>query len=102
MNALSVPTWIVHVSSILEWLAAIWLVWTYGEVTGNRIWWGLSLAMLPALVGALSAVTWHFFDNAESLQWLVTVQAGMTALGNTTLAIAGWGIWRSARARSQG
>ncbi|MFM8309843.1 MAG: DUF2499 domain-containing protein, partial [Microcystis aeruginosa] len=24
MNALSIPTWIVHVSSVVEWIAAIW------------------------------------------------------------------------------
>jgi len=33
MNALSIPTWIIHVSSVIEWSAAIALVWKYGEVT---------------------------------------------------------------------
>ncbi|MHC5717726.1 MAG: DUF2499 domain-containing protein, partial [Nostoc sp.] len=28
-------------------MVAIWLIWTYGELTNNRNWWGLSLAMLP-------------------------------------------------------
>ncbi|PSO59537.1 MAG: hypothetical protein BRC35_03795 [Cyanobacteria bacterium QH_10_48_56] len=97
MHALSIPTWIIHISSILEWIAAIWLVWSYGELTGNRAWWGLSFAMLPALIGALCAVTWHFFDNPESLDWLVTLQASMTVIGNSTLCVAAWWIWRSAR-----
>ncbi|MGL5795289.1 MAG: DUF2499 domain-containing protein [Waterburya sp.] len=95
MQALSIPTWIVHVSSVLEWTAAIYYIWQYGEITGDRSWYTLSFAMLPALVGAMCACTWHFFDNSQSLEWLVTLQASMTVLGNLTLCIAGWGIWRN-------
>jgi hypothetical protein len=97
MNALSIPTWIIHVSSVIEWIVAIWLIWTYSEVSGNPAWRSLSFAMLPALVSAMCACTWHFFDNPASLEWLVTLQAAMTVVGNFTLLIAGWWIWRSAK-----
>lgn len=97
MHALSIPTWIIHVSSVIEWAIAIWLIWSYGEVVGNRAWYAFSLAMLPALVSAMCACTWHFFDNAKSLEWLVTLQASMTVLGNFTLLAAGWLLWRSTR-----
>ena len=97
MHALSIPTWIIHVSSVVEWIAAIWLIWTYGEVKGDRSWWALSLGMLPALVSAMCACTWHFFDNPKSLEWLVTLQATMTVVGNITLCGAAWWIWRSAQ-----
>jgi CDP-diglyceride synthetase len=97
MHALSIPTWIIHVSSVIEWIAAIWLIWTYGEVTNNRAWRGFSWAMLPALLSAMCACTWHFFDNAESLEWLVTLQALMTVVGNCTLCLAAWWIWHSSR-----
>jgi hypothetical protein len=100
MHALSIPTWFIHVSSVIEWIAAIWLIWVYGEITQNRTWWALSLAMLPALVSAMCACTWHFFDNPDSLQWLVTLQASMTVLGNFTLMMAGWWIWRSAKVKA--
>ena len=93
MHALSIPTWIVHVSSVIEWIAAICFIWRYGEVTSDRRWWGLSLAMLPALVSAMCACTWHFFDNLPSLEWLVTVQASMTVVGNFTLCLAGWWMY---------
>jgi hypothetical protein len=95
MNALSIPTWVIHISSVVEWIAAIWLIWSYGELTGNRAWWGLSLAMLPALVSAMCACTWHYFDNTQSLEWLVTLQASMTVVGNITLMLAAIGLWRS-------
>jgi hypothetical protein len=97
MHALSLPTWIIHVSSVIEWIAAIWLITTYGQVTGDRSWKWLSYAMLPALISAMCACTWHFFDNSLSLEWLVTVQASMTVLGNITLCLAAWWIWRSAQ-----
>ncbi|MEQ9480728.1 DUF2499 domain-containing protein [Coleofasciculus sp. F4-SAH-05] len=101
MHALSVPTWLIHVSSVIEWIAAIWLIWSYGDITGNRYWWALSCAMFPALVGAMCACTWHFFDNPESLDWLVTLQASMTVLGNITLCAAAWWIWRCSRKADQ-
>ncbi|MBE9228106.1 DUF2499 domain-containing protein [Phormidium sp. LEGE 05292] len=97
MHVLSIPTWIIHFSSVIEWIAAIWLIWTYGEVTKNRAWYALSIGMLPALVSAMCACTWHYFDNPKSLEWLVTLQASTTVLGNFTLLIAGWLIWRSAK-----
>ena len=101
MHALSIPTWIIHVSSVIEWIAAIWLIWIYGEVSGNRAWWALSLAMLPALVSAMCACTWHFFENMKSLEWLVTLQAAMTVVGNFTLLAASWWIWRSPQSDDQ-
>lgn len=95
MNALSIPTWIIHISSVIEWIAAIWLIWRYGKVIGDHNWIYLSYAMLPALVSAMCACTWHFFDNSQSLEWLVTLQASMTVLGNFTLCLAGWWLWKS-------
>jgi hypothetical protein len=97
MHALSIPTWIIHISSVIEWIAAIWLIWIYGELTENRSWWGLSFAMLPALISAMCACTWHYFDNSESLEWLVTLQATMTLVGNFTLWVAAYIIWRSTK-----
>lgn len=35
-NALSFPTWVIHVSSVAEWVAAMGLMWQYAEVTGNE------------------------------------------------------------------
>lgn len=33
-NALSLPTWVIHISSVIEWVVAMALVWRYAEVTG--------------------------------------------------------------------
>ena len=50
--------------------------------------------MLPNLGSAMAAITWHIFDNADSLKLLVVIQASLTMLGNTTLAIAAWNLYR--------
>ena len=97
MHALSLPTWFIHIASVVEWIAAIFLVWRFAAVTGNLVWRWLSWGMLPALVGAMSALTWHFFDNAPELEWIVTIQASMTLAGNCTMALAAWAIWRRSR-----
>lgn len=93
MHALSIPTWIVHVSSVIEWIAAIWFIWRYAEVTGEDSWRWLAWGMLPALVSAMCACTWHFYDNLPSLEWLVTIQALTTVIGNCTLCLGAWRIW---------
>ncbi|MEO0825993.1 MAG: DUF2499 domain-containing protein, partial [Cyanobacteria bacterium J06642_9] len=72
MHALSIPTWIIHVASVAEWIAAIAFIWQYAVVCDRPAWRWLSFAMLPALISAMCACTWHFFDNAQSLSWLVT------------------------------
>jgi Protein of unknown function (DUF2499) len=102
MNALSIPTWMIHVSSVIEWIVAIWLIWVYSEVTENPAWRSLSFAMLPSLVSAMCACTWHFFDNAPSLEWLVIVQGATTLIGNGTLCLAAWWIYRSGQEEKPG
>ncbi|CAN8274171.1 unnamed protein product [Cochlearia groenlandica] len=91
-NALSLPTWAVHVSSVVEWITAMALVWKYGDRKGYESWKGLSWGMVPLLGGALCACTWHFFYNEESLEVLVALQAALTVIGNITLCIAAYRI----------
>ncbi|MED6167661.1 hypothetical protein PIB30_004880 [Stylosanthes scabra] len=45
-NALSLPTWAVHVSSVAEWIIAMALVWQYGDKSGHQAWKGLSWGMV--------------------------------------------------------
>lgn len=97
MHALSIPTWIVHITSVIEWMAAIWFVWQYAVVSDRPAWRLLPFAMLPNLISAMCACTWHFFDNAPALSWLVTMQASMTVVGNCAVCAAAWWIWRQAR-----
>jgi len=94
MHALSLPTWWIHVASVLEWGLAMLALQRWGQRRQEPEWSWMALAMLPALVSAMAACTWHLFDNAAELQGLVVLQAGCTLLGNTTLAAAAWNLQR--------
>lgn len=99
-NALSLPTWAIHVSSVVEWVTAMILVWQYGEASGYQSWKGLSWGMVPLLGGAFCACTWHFFYNSESLEVLVALQGALTFIGNATMCIAAYRIYKSSQERS--
>ncbi|MCP9815892.1 DUF2499 domain-containing protein [Synechococcus sp. GreenBA-s] len=102
MHALSLPTWWIHITSVLEWALAMLLVQRWGQRRGEPIWSWLALAMLPALVSAMCACTWHLFDNPDGLRGLVTIQAGTTLLGNIALAAVAYVIWRQSRSPRHG
>ena len=91
-NALSIPTWLIHFSSVLEYWIGMGLVWQYASTTGNERWKGLTWGMLPLHASGICACTYHFFYNPSSLQFLVTAQAGLTLLGNITLMLAAYRI----------
>ena len=102
MHALSLPTWWIHITSVLEWALAMLLVQRWGQRRGEPIWSWLALAMVPALVSAMCACTWHLFDNPDGLRGLVVLQAGTTLLGNIALAAVAYVIWRQSRSPRQG
>lgn len=87
-NALSVPTWAIHFSSVFEWLFAMGMVWKYAEASGNPKWRALTWGMLPLHASGVAACTYHFFYNSAEVGSLVALQAGLTLLGNTTVCIA--------------
>jgi len=87
-NALSIPTWAIHFSSVFEWIFAMGMVNQYAKATGNDKWRYLTYGMLPLHASGVAACTYHFFYNSPDVGFLVTLQAGLTLLGNTTVAIA--------------
>lgn len=89
MHELSFGTWWIHIASVIEWILAIVLIQRRGMTS-------LALAMLPALVSAMAACTWHLFDNSETLRGLVLLQASLTLLGNIALALAALQLKRRA------
>jgi len=90
VNALSLPTWLVHWSTVLEWLVAMSLVWRYAEATGNEKWKGLAWGMYLSHASSVFAITYHIFYN--QIGWILTGQALCTCLGNATLLLAAYRI----------
>ena len=75
-------------------MLAIILIAYISQSNTNKGMIFLALAMLPNLASAMAAITWHIFDNPIELKGLVVLQAGLTVIGNTTLAIAAWNLYR--------
>ena len=95
MHELSFGTWLIHISSVLEWIIAIFVINKISQNSKYKNFYWLSLAMIPNLIGAMSAITWHIYDNQIGLYGLVSLQGLFTIIGNTTLAISTFYIYKS-------
>ena len=93
MHELSFGTWLIHISSVLEWILAIFVINRVSKKEKYKYFYWLSIAMIPNLIGAMSAITWHIYDNQIDLYGLVTLQGIFTLLGNTTLAMSTYFIY---------
>jgi hypothetical protein len=92
-NALTVACWIIHVSSLVEFLVAMGFCWRWADVVDNPTWKGLTWGLIPLHTSGIIACTSHLFYNQIPL--LLPLQAFMTCVGNTTAAYAAYRIARS-------
>lgn len=92
-NALTIATWIIHISSLVEFLVAMGFCWRWSDATCNPRWKGLTWGLLPLHSSGITACTYHLFYNQISI--LVPFQALLTCVGNTTAAYAAYRIARS-------
>ena len=88
MHELPFVTWLIHISSVIEWIFAILVINKISTYKKYDLFFWLSLAMVPNLIGAMCAITWHIYDNQENLYGLVSLQGIFTLVGNSTLACA--------------
>ena len=89
-NALTVGCWIIHVSSLVEFLVAMGFAWRWADIVQNPKWKGLTWGLIPLHSSGITACTYHLFYN--SIPVLVPLQAFLTCVGNTTAAYAAYRI----------
>ena len=94
MHELSFGTWLIHISSVIEWIFTIFIINKISKYKKYNLFFWLSIAMVPNLIGAMCAISWHIYDNQDILYGLVTLQGIFTFIGNSTLAIAAIKIFR--------
>ena len=85
-NALTIATWIIHISSLVEFLVAMGFCWRWADVVKNPTWKGLTWGLIPLHSSGITACTYHLFYN--HIPVLVPLQAFLTCIGNTTAAYA--------------
>ena len=89
-NALTIATWIIHVSSLVEFLVAMGFCWRWADVVKNPTWKGLTWGLLPLHSSGITACVSHLFYNQIAI--LVPLQAFLTCVGNTSAAYAAFRI----------
>ena len=94
MHELSFGTWLIHISSVIEWIVAIFVINKISTYKKYNLFFWLSLAMVPNLIGDMCAITWHIYDNQENLYGLVSLQGIFTFIGNSTLPLSAIIIFR--------
>ena len=82
----------------MEWIFAIFVIKKISTYKKYNLFFWLSLAMVPNLIGAMCAITWHIFDNQENLYGLVSLQGIFTFIGNLSLSLAAFKIFRGQEA----
>lgn len=87
-NALTVGTWIIHISSLVEFLVAMGYCWKWSDISNNMRWRGLTWGLLPLHTSGITAITYHLLYN--SLPVLVPLQAALTLFGNSTAMYAAY------------
>jgi len=93
---LSIPTWIIHLLTVSEWLAALLLIHRYGVRIGRPGLRLFALAMLPHLVGGLLVLAFH--ASGDRLDGLLDTARLFTFFGSLCLLAAT--LWLLLRSRA--
>jgi len=97
-NALTVATWIIHWTSLIEFLVAMGFAWRWADISGNQKWKGITWGLLPLHSSGITACAYHILYNGVPL--MLPLQALLTCVGNITAAYAAYRLaisngWKS-------
>ncbi len=93
IGLLSVPTWIIHIGSIVEWVVAMWLFWKVGRKLNNVWLKRMPLVMLPYGISGLCAIAYHIsYDQWDGFS---VAQTWLTFFGSCCFALWAFMLLRS-------
>ena len=90
---LSLPNWVIHISSALEWGIAAALLFHYGKITGRREIRLFGLAMLPHWSGSFFVLSYHI--SGDSIPLLLDMSELINLFGSTALLLATLNLLKS-------
>ncbi len=64
---LSFPTWIIHISSMLEWAIAFILLYKYGRLINRKDIQKFALLMIPHWIGGMCVIFYHISGDTLSI-----------------------------------
>jgi hypothetical protein len=93
IGLLSIPNWLIHLGSVVEWAVAMGLFYMLGRRTGNFWLKIMPIAMIPYMLSGWCAILYHStLDNAT---WLNDLQAYLTFGGSCAFALWAFLFFRS-------
>jgi Protein of unknown function (DUF3593)/Protein of unknown function (DUF2499) len=92
---LSLPNWVIHISSALEWGIAAALLFHYGKISGRREIRLFGLAMLPHWSGSFFVLSYHI--SGDSIPLLLDMSELINLFGSTALLLATLNLLKSTK-----
>lgn len=83
---LSLPTWLIHILTVTEWLAAMLLFHRYGGLLGRGDLQRFAWAMTPHLLGGSAILLFHL--SGDRVAWLLDGARLLTFAGSLLLLAA--------------
>ncbi len=94
---LSLPNWLIHISSSLEWGIAAYLMFRYGRIIGRQDVSLLGLFMIPHWIGSWFVLAYHV--SGDSIPILLDLSETVNLFGSSALLYASLGILRVINSR---
>jgi hypothetical protein len=83
---LSLPNWVIHISSTLEWGIASLLIYRYGTMTGRKEIRIFGLSMLPHWFGSFFVLSYHL--TTDTIALLLDLSELINLFGSISLLMA--------------
>ncbi|PIO47301.1 MAG: hypothetical protein CMR00_11030 [[Chlorobium] sp. 445] len=83
---LSFPTWVVHISSMVEWVVASILLYRYGKFIGRKDIERFALLMLPHWSGGMCVIIYHL--TGDSVEFWLNASKVINLFGSIALLYA--------------
>lgn len=95
---LSLPNWLIHISSSLEWGIAALLMYRYGVMIGRADVRRLGLFMVPHWIGSWFVLAYHISGDAVPV--LLDLSETVNLFGSIALLYASLGILKTIKSRN--
>lgn len=90
---LSFPTWVIHISSMAEWLIAAILLRQYGRAIGRKEVENFAWLMLPHWTGGLCVIVYHL--TGDTVEFWLDASKVVNLIGSLCLLYASFRLIRS-------
>lgn len=93
IGLLSIPNWLIHFSSIIEWAVAMWLFYYLGRRLHNNFLKWMPAVMIPYMLSGWCALIYHM--SMDEWAWVNELQTYLTFAGSCCFALWAYLLLRS-------